>query len=256
MEQYRKNTRPSSGWTAASVNQPSALTRSALETYYLHMFAKDRAGNEAYRCFGPFTIFNTEPGAQPQTVAHDQYYFVLPEGRISGKINATPDLGSEIEEYVFGALDDPAQGTLAAAGGADSSFTFEADAAFGETSFTVTVKDKNSLSTQVTVYLRQQAESSENERVDRLVSTIPAFEAIDPDQVTLRVAGSTNESVLPVGNCDFELGAGGEMRLLYEPVPYRYGQATVTLKLWTVAEMSLKRWMCPFTCTRSTTRPK
>ncbi|MDL2237119.1 tandem-95 repeat protein [Christensenellaceae bacterium OttesenSCG-928-K19] len=169
-------------------------------------------------------------------VARDQYYFVLGDGSVSGSINATPDLGSSIDSYTFGGLNDSAQGTLVVTGDNTFSFGAAAEPDFTGASFPVTIEDANGLSTTITVHLQTRAVSQENEEVNRLVSTVPALSGVDVDEVKLRVASSSNPDVLPAGNveyCNFLLDETGEIQLYYKPVEHSYGEVVLTLEVVT-----------------------
>ncbi len=166
-------------------------------------------------------------------VAKDHYFFVADDGSVTGFIAATPDPNATIDSYTFGSLQDPGQGTLTPDSSVPNKFKFTAVLGFTGTRFQVIITDSNNKSTPIWVYLSPTAVSNENERVDRLVSTIPGFDGVDTTtgNVVLEIVKSSDETILRAGDCDFLLDPDGTVQLLYEPVSYQFGDVLLTIRV-------------------------
>ena len=132
------DTRPTddSGIWQAAGQAVVTQERGALGDYYIHMCARDNAGNEIYDCFGPYHVVNTLPVAESFGVE------VQEGGSVRITLRASDgDPGDSIASYRIDP--DPLYGTLVEETLGIYIYTHNGADPISDTTFSYTAKDQN-----------------------------------------------------------------------------------------------------------------
>lgn len=221
---------PLGGWTNVA-GTTQTVTRSDIGTYYVHLLATDGAGNETWRCYGPYDIANTIPKAKNLS------YSVKEGGRVVIELSAVDeDAGDSIASYAV-VPPGPDYGTLTPLGGNRYEYLHDGVDPVQDTSFTYYATDtrgEDSLPATVRIQVIPVNDPPEITNLPVTASMVwntslrlPA-DAFDPDNKFGELKfdiKTSNANILPLGR--IQLGRtqdsleerAGELVLLLRPLP-------------------------------------